>query len=91
MALENYTGFDSGVQVLNVNLYPPCPQPEEGALGMPPHTDHGLLTMHQNDIGSLQVKHDGKWVNVHPLPYCLIVNVADQLEVTLPPHTYIHI
>ena len=82
-ALENYTGFDSGFQVFVVNLYPPCPQPEL-ALGMPPHTDHGLLTLlYQNGIGGLQVKHDGKWVNVDPQPNCLIVNVADQLEVGL--------
>ncbi|KAK4277556.1 hypothetical protein QN277_015536 [Acacia crassicarpa] len=79
-ALEDCTGFDSGLQVFAVNLYPPCPQPEL-ALGMPPHTDHGLLTLlYQNEIGGLQVKHDGKWVNVNPLPNCLIANVADQLE-----------
>ena len=80
-ALEDYTGFDSGLQVFVVNLYPPCPQPEL-ALGLPPHTDNGLLTLlYQNGVGGLQVKHDGKWVNVDPLPNCLIVNVADQLEV----------
>ncbi|KAI9096803.1 hypothetical protein K1719_025982 [Acacia pycnantha] len=48
---------------------------------MPPHTDHGLLTLlYQNGIGGLQVNHDGRWVNVNPLPNCLIVNTADQLE-----------
>ncbi|KAI9073256.1 hypothetical protein K1719_044778 [Acacia pycnantha] len=53
----------------------------ELALGMPPHTDHGLLTLlYQNGIGGLQVNHDGRWVNVNPLPNCLIVNTADQLE-----------
>ncbi|XP_028790023.1 flavanone 3-dioxygenase 2-like [Neltuma alba] len=80
MAIVESTGFDSGLQIFAVNLYPPCPQPDL-ALGMPPHTDHGLLTLlYQNGIGGLQVKHDGKWVNVNPLPNCLIVNTADQLE-----------
>lgn len=77
------SGFDSGLQVFGVNLYPPCPEPEL-ALGMPPHSDHGLLTLIiQNGIGGLQVNHSGKWVNVDPLPNCLIVNTGDQLEVTL--------
>ncbi|KAK7282569.1 hypothetical protein RIF29_11466 [Crotalaria pallida] len=75
------TGFDSGLQIFVVNLYPPCPQPEL-ALGMPPHSDHGFFTLlTQNGIGGLQVKHDGKWVNVNPLPKSLIVNIGDQLEV----------
>ncbi|XP_028806771.1 flavanone 3-dioxygenase 2-like [Neltuma alba] len=79
-AIVESTGFDSGLQIFAVNLYPPCPQPEL-ALGMPPHSDHGLLTLlYQNGIGGLQVKHDGKWVNVDPLPNCLIVNTGDQLE-----------
>ncbi|XP_054798900.1 2-oxoglutarate-dependent dioxygenase 19-like [Prosopis cineraria] len=79
-ALVESTGFDSGLQIFAVNLYPPCPQPDL-ALGMPPHTDHGLLTLlYQNGIGGLQVKHDGRWVNVDPLPNCFIVNTADQLE-----------
>ncbi|XP_020212631.1 protein DMR6-LIKE OXYGENASE 1 [Cajanus cajan] len=75
------TGFDSGLQLFVVNLYPPCPQPHL-ALGMPSHSDLGLLTLlMQNGIGGLQVKHDGKWVNINPLPNCLIVLLGDQLEV----------
>lgn len=73
--------FDSGLQIFAVNMYPPCPQPHL-ALGLPPHSDHGLLTfLMQNEIGGLQVKHGGKWVNVDPLPNCLVVNIGDQLEV----------
>ncbi|KAL2339623.1 hypothetical protein Fmac_007563 [Flemingia macrophylla] len=75
------TGFDSGLQLFVVNLYPPCPQPHL-ALGMPSHSDLGLLTLlMQNGIGGLQVKHDGKWVNINTLPNCLIVLLGDQLEV----------
>ncbi|KAK4851795.1 hypothetical protein QYF36_018491 [Acer negundo] len=33
-----------------INLYPPCPQPEL-AMGLPPHSDHGLLIiLMQNDL-----------------------------------------
>ncbi|XP_057451865.1 2-oxoglutarate-dependent dioxygenase 19-like [Lotus japonicus] len=72
--------FDSGLQIFAVNMYPPCPQPHL-ALGLPPHSDHGLLTfLMQNGIGGLQVKHGGKWVSVDPLPNCLVVNIGDQLE-----------
>lgn len=80
-AIAKATDFDTGFQVFIANLYPPCPQPEM-ALGMPPHSDHGLLTLlTQNGIGGLQINHNGKWVNVNPLPKCILVNTADQLEV----------
>jgi len=77
------SGFDSGLQIMAVNLYPPCPQPHL-ALGLPAHSDVGFLTfLIQNGIGGLQVKHEGKWVNVNPIPNCLVVNIGDQLEVTM--------
>ncbi|PON33007.1 Oxoglutarate/iron-dependent dioxygenase [Parasponia andersonii] len=74
--------LDSGVQVFAANLYPPCPQPEL-AMGLPPHSDHGLLTLLiQNGIGGLQIQHEGKWVNVNPnIPNALLVNTADHLEI----------
>ncbi|QCE15589.1 protein DMR6-LIKE OXYGENASE 2-like [Vigna unguiculata] len=75
------TEFDSGHQLFVVNLYPPCPQPHL-ALGLPPHSDIGLLTLlTQNGIGGLQVKHHGKWVKVNPLLNSITVLLSDQLEV----------
>ncbi|CAI8598370.1 unnamed protein product [Vicia faba] len=75
------SGFDSGLHFMLVNLYPPCPQPNL-ALGLPSHSDVGFLAfLIQNEIGGLQVKHEGKWVNVNPIPNCLVVNIGDQLEV----------
>ncbi|KAI4337941.1 hypothetical protein L6164_016303 [Bauhinia variegata] len=80
-AIIESTDFDSGLQIFFVNLYPPCPQPDL-SLGIPPHSDHGLLTLlTQNGVGGLQVKHHGKWVEVDPLPKCILVNTGDQLEV----------
>jgi isopenicillin N synthase-like dioxygenase len=35
---------ESGSQVLAVNYYPACPEPEI-TLGMPPHFDFGTLTI----------------------------------------------
>ncbi|KAG5066176.1 hypothetical protein JHK86_009907 [Glycine max] len=72
----------SGLQLFIANLYPPCLQPHL-ALGMLPHSFLTLVT--QNGIGWLQVKHDGKWVNVNPLPNSLMVILGDQLEVTHSP------
>lgn len=70
-----------GSQLLVVNLYPPCPQPEV-AMGLPPHSDHGLLTLLiQNEQDGLQVLHKGKWVPITPLPNAFIVNTGDHLEV----------
>lgn len=81
-AILDFTGFEhSGFQKFQVNLYPPCPRPDL-ALGLPPHTDNGLFTiLTQNGICGLQIKHDGKWVNVNPIPNCLLVLPSDQLEV----------
>ncbi|PWA68441.1 Non-heme dioxygenase N-terminal domain-containing protein [Artemisia annua] len=79
---EKALEFESGLQIFVVNLYPPCPQPEL-AIGMPPHSDHGLFTLLiNNGVAGLQIKHKGKWVNVNKtLPNSFLVNTADQLEI----------
>ncbi|KAK0577689.1 hypothetical protein LWI29_037107 [Acer saccharum] len=71
----------SSHQLLAVNLYPPCPQPEL-AMGLPPHSDHGLLTiLMQNDLQGLQVHHNGSWVSINPLPDSFVVNIGDHMEI----------
>ncbi|PON55419.1 Oxoglutarate/iron-dependent dioxygenase [Trema orientale] len=75
--------MESGLchQLLVVNLYPPCPQ-SEVVMGLPPHTDHGLLTLlMQNQLCGLQVFHHHKWVPVKPLPYSLLANIGDHMEI----------
>ncbi|CAK9163582.1 unnamed protein product [Ilex paraguariensis] len=70
-----------GSQLLVVNLYPPCPKPEI-AIGLPPHSDHGLLTLLiQNEVSGLQVVHKGKWVTISPLPNSILVNTGDHMEI----------
>ncbi|KAM3270564.1 hypothetical protein P3S67_028766 [Capsicum chacoense] len=79
--LEKALDMNSGFQIFIANYYPRCPQPEL-ALGIPPHSDHGLLTLIiQNQVGGLQVQHQGKWVHVNALPNSLLVNTGDHLEI----------
>ncbi|KAL8207965.1 hypothetical protein R6Q57_007377 [Mikania cordata] len=70
-----------GSQVMAVNCYPSCPEPDL-ALGMPPHTDYGTLTILSQSHQGLEIMdHDKKW---HPVPFIkgsLIVQLGDQLEV----------
>ncbi|PIA36121.1 hypothetical protein AQUCO_03400199v1 [Aquilegia coerulea] len=60
--------------------YPYCPQPDL-TMGLPTHTDRGLLTLLlQNEVSGLQVKYDDEWVEVKPIPGAIIVNVGDLLQ-----------
>ncbi|KAK6277788.1 hypothetical protein POUND7_018111 [Theobroma cacao] len=68
-------------QLLVANMYPPCPQPEL-SMGLPPHSDHGLLTiLMQNELAGLQVMHNAKWVPINPLPNSFLVNTGDHMEI----------
>ena len=58
--------------------YPPTP-PSEWGVGE--HTDYGLLTLlAQDEIGGLQVKSQGAWIDVAPVPGALVCNIGDMLE-----------
>lgn len=71
-------------QHMAVNYYPKCPDPEL-TYGLPAHTDPNVLTILLQDpnVAGLQVLEDGRWIAVRPLPNALVVNVADQLQVSL--------
>ncbi|WOH14428.1 hypothetical protein DCAR_0933947 [Daucus carota subsp. sativus] len=63
--------IDGGSQVMAVNYYPACPQPEL-ALGMPPHSDFGSLTIiNQSQEGLEIMDRDKKW---HPVPLMEIMS-----------------
>uniref|UniRef100_A0A453JPF6 Fe2OG dioxygenase domain-containing protein n=1 Tax=Aegilops tauschii subsp. strangulata TaxID=200361 RepID=A0A453JPF6_AEGTS len=72
-------------QILVGNHYPPCaagPDDDDGAVGLPAHSDHGLLTLlFQNGVDGLQVKHDGRWLLAKPIPGSFFVIAGDQLEI----------
>jgi isopenicillin N synthase-like dioxygenase len=85
--IQNMMNVESGSQILVINYYPPCPKPEL-VMGLPAHTDHGLLTLlMQNELGGLQIEHDGKWIPINPLPNSFLINTGDHLEVKLKLHT----
>ncbi|KAB5516028.1 hypothetical protein DKX38_026676 [Salix brachista] len=79
--IDKALNLERGKQIFIANLYPTCPRPEL-AMGMPPHSDHGLLTLLiQNGIDGLQIQHKGKWVNVGTHPNSFLVNTGDHLEI----------
>ncbi|XP_043809463.1 probable 2-oxoglutarate-dependent dioxygenase SLC1 [Manihot esculenta] len=75
---ENYITkrMEVGSQMVVANLYPPCPQPQI-AIGLPPHSDYGLITL----LIQNQLMHNGYWVPVNPLPDSIIVNIGDHMEI----------
>ncbi|KAH9723522.1 protein SRG1 [Citrus sinensis] len=74
--------FENGLQSMRMNYYPPCPQPGK-VMGLTPHSDSVALTilLQINEAEGLQIKKDGKWFPVRPLPNAFIVNIGDMLEV----------
>ncbi|XP_044497456.1 protein SRG1-like [Mangifera indica] len=74
--------FEEGRQNIRVNYYPPCPQPEL-AIGINPHSDGGGLTvlLQINEVNGLQIKKNGMWVPVKPLPGAFIINIGNILEI----------
>ncbi|KAL3523527.1 hypothetical protein ACH5RR_016361 [Cinchona calisaya] len=73
--------FEDGSQLMVVNCYPSCPEPDL-TLGMPAHSDYGLLTLLlQDEVKGLQIQHQGRWLTVEPIPNSFVVNVGDHLEI----------
>ncbi|KAM3748531.1 hypothetical protein ACB098_05G116500 [Castanea mollissima] len=65
-----------------MNYYPPCPQPEL-VMGLNAHSDAVALTilLQTNEMEGLQIRKDGRWIPVKPLPNAFIVNVGDILSI----------
>ena len=74
--------FEEGMQGMRMNYYPPCPQPDQ-VVGLTPHSDADGLTilLQLNETDGLQVRKEGIWIPVKPLPSAFIVNIGDVLEV----------
>uniref|UniRef100_A0A0D9WVY7 Fe2OG dioxygenase domain-containing protein n=1 Tax=Leersia perrieri TaxID=77586 RepID=A0A0D9WVY7_9ORYZ len=71
----------AGDVIINVNHYPPCPDPSL-TLGLPPHCDRNLITLLlQGDVFGLQVSYNGDWINVDPVPNAFVVNFGHLLEI----------
>ncbi|KAF2307458.1 hypothetical protein GH714_028816 [Hevea brasiliensis] len=73
--------FQDGSQLMVVNFFPPCPEPDL-TLGMPPHSDYGFLTLLlQDEVEGLQIQYKEKWFTVEPIPNAFVVNIGDHLEI----------
>ncbi|KAF3449837.1 hypothetical protein FNV43_RR05916 [Rhamnella rubrinervis] len=74
--------IEEGFQSMRMNYYPPCPQPNL-VIGLNNHSDAvGLTILLQiNDKEGLQIRKDGMWVPIKPLPNAFIVNIGDILEI----------
>ncbi|KAK4421121.1 protein SRG1 [Sesamum alatum] len=79
---EMETLFTDGMHSMRMNYYPPCPQPEL-VTGLYPHSDAVGLTilLQVNEVDALQIKKDGVWIPVAPLPNAFIINIGDILEI----------
>lgn len=65
------------------HYYPSCPQPEL-TLGTCRHSDTDFFTiLLQDQIGGLQFLHHDQWVNVHPIPGALLINIGYLMQVKL--------
>ncbi|MQM11880.1 hypothetical protein Taro_044791 [Colocasia esculenta] len=72
-------GCAEGQSIL-IHYYPACPQPEL-TIGTCKHSDPDFMTiLLQDHIGGLQVLHEGRWVDVSPVPGALVVNIGDLLQ-----------
>ncbi|KAL1564625.1 2-oxoglutarate-dependent dioxygenase 19-like [Salvia divinorum] len=79
--MEKALEMTSSLQIFVANYYPRCPNPE-AAMGILPHSDHGLFTLLiQNGVGGLQIQHHQRWFNVNPPPNSILVNTGDHLEI----------
>lgn len=74
--------MEDGMQVMAVNCYPPCPNPEL-ALGLPPHSDYTCLSIVLQNSAGLEVidKREGKWKLIPEVHGALQVHIGDHLEV----------
>ncbi|KAL2252153.1 UNVERIFIED_CONTAM: Protein SRG1 [Sesamum indicum] len=81
-AEEMETLFAQGMQSMRMSYYPPCPQPEL-VTGLYPHSDAVGLTilLQVNEVDALQLKKDGFWIPIAPLPNAFIINVGDIVEI----------
>ncbi|CAK7350313.1 unnamed protein product [Dovyalis caffra] len=74
--------FEDGCQMMRMNYYPPCPQPEL-VIGLNSHTDATGLTilLQMSEVEGLQIRKSGKWIPVKPLPDSFVVNIGDMSEI----------
>lgn len=74
------SAFEYGRQSIRLNFYPPCVE-ADNVKGFPHSDASGLsLLVQVNDVRGLQIKKNGKWLPVKPIPGAFIVNIGDMIE-----------
>jgi isopenicillin N synthase-like dioxygenase len=70
----------------SMHYYPPCPRPDL-VIGLSSHTDGGGITilLQEDGVVGLQVRKDGEWIPVQPIPGGLVINIGDMVEVYANP------
>jgi isopenicillin N synthase-like dioxygenase len=74
----------AATQSTRMNYYPPCPEAHvDRVLGLSPHSDATGLTLllQVSSVPGLQIRRNGGWLPVMPLPGALLANVGDVIEV----------
>ncbi|XP_006852848.2 codeine O-demethylase [Amborella trichopoda] len=73
---------DDATLYARFNYYPPCSKPGQ-TLGQRSHSDNSGITVLIQDphVQGIQVLRDGTWHQIKTLPYALLINIGDQLEV----------
>ncbi|XP_057510911.1 S-norcoclaurine synthase 1-like [Actinidia eriantha] len=74
--------FEDCIQGIRMNYYPPCEHASK-VMGLTPHSDATGLTLliQVNEVQGLQIKKNGKWVPIKPIPGAIIINIGDVLEI----------
>jgi isopenicillin N synthase-like dioxygenase len=75
------------MNLMRMNLYPPCPRPDL-VLGLSPHSDGGGITLllQDDETQGLHVRKNNQWIPVEPIPYALVINIGDLVEVIMSSH-----
>ncbi|EFJ18185.1 hypothetical protein SELMODRAFT_112786 [Selaginella moellendorffii] len=72
--------FEESSSTFRWNHYPPCPLPSK-ALGLLAHSDPSAITiLHQDSVGGLQIRKDGRWIAVKPRPDTFVINLGDVFQ-----------
>lgn len=72
-----------GRRTMGGQYYPYFPEPSK-TVGITSHADPGMLTvLLQDQVGGLQVKVNGKWIDLKPLHGALVINIGDLFQVFL--------
>ena len=86
---EQFIPEEDCYAALQLNHYPPCPNPLM-TMGLPAHTDSTCLTiLNQGEVTGLEIYKYGDWIRVPPLQGSLVIHVGDMLQVSiLNPHIF---